>query len=287
MKHVYLASLATVLLMGHGITAVAADAPKAGAKATTEAPKAATSAPTKSGPGPTPARLPDGKPNWTGFWVPLNGLLDVYRGPSGLDGAARGVNAGPTHDPTMPPMKSPYKEQYDAAFEAAKKGPLPNKVALCYPVGMPGMMGMIYGMEILQTPNIYAITSEWQAESRRVWMDLKEHPPLEELDATYDGHSIGHWEGDVLVIDTVGLRPDVPFRAQLPYQHSEKTRIIERFSQPSPDILVNEMTIIDPDVFEKPWPRKFTYRYRPDWRLREYVCLENNRNVDEEGRQKF
>ena len=203
--------------------------------------------------GPTPARLPDGKPNWTGFWIPPGGLMDVYRGPSGLGGAPIGVNSGIIKDPTLPELKSPYKEQYEHSLAALAKGPVPDKVALCYPPGMPGMMGMIYGMEILQTPNIIAVTSEWQAASRRIWMDLKEHPPAEELDATYTGHSIGHWEGDVLVVDTVGLRPDVPFTHQIPYMHSSDTRIVERFHQTAPDTLVDELTVIDPAVFVKPW----------------------------------
>jgi len=272
------AGVAVVLLAG-------ACAPSMAAEAQQAAPSASASA--KPGPGPSPARLPDGKPNWTGFWVPPGGLLEVYRGPSGLEGAPAGTNAVFGRDPSMPAMKSPYKEKYEATLEALKQGPLPDKVVLCYPVGMPGMMSMIYGMEILQTPNEIAITSEWMAETRRIWMDLKEHPPFEELDPTYDGHSIGHWEGDVLVVDTVGLRPDVPFRHQIPYPHGERTQVVERFHQTRPDTLVDEMSIIDPDVFEAPWKKTYTYHYQPTLRIREYVCLDNNRNIDDEGRQKF
>jgi hypothetical protein len=237
--------------------------------------------------GPSPARLPDGKPNWTGFWVPPGGLMDSYRGPGGLDGAPIGANSGILKDPTLPEMKPPYKEQYEQTLTALAKGPVPDKVALCYPPGMPGMMNMIYGMEILQTPKIIALTSEWQAASRRIWMDLKDHPPTEELDDSYAGHSIGHWEGDILVVDTVGLRADVPFQHQVPYLHSSKTRIVERFRQTAPDTLVDEMTVIDPEVFVKPWVKTYTYKYRPNLRMEEYVCLDNNRNVDDEGRQKF
>ena len=80
-------------------------------------------------------------------------------------------------------------------------------------------------------------------------MDLKTHPPAEELDDTYAGHSIGHWEGDTLVVDTVGIREDVPLdRSRIP--HSPKVSLVERFSQFSPGVLVNEITIEDPEVFE-------------------------------------
>ena len=101
-------------------------------------------------------------------------------------------------------MKSPYKERYEALLKQAAAGTLPDPGALCLPQGMPGMMGAIYGMEILQTPKIIAISSEFKSGTRRIWMDEKTHPPADELDETFVGHSIGRWEGDVLVVDTVG-----------------------------------------------------------------------------------
>jgi hypothetical protein len=228
-----------------------------------------------------PARLPDGHPNWTGFWVPPGGMLEVYTGPSGVTGPGLGPNPNTTPRPRDdgPVLKSPYKEQLAEAQKKAAQGLLPDMLALCFPPGMPRMMGMIYGMEILQTPNIISITSEWQAETRRIWMDLKAHPPADELNPTYAGHSIGHWEGDTLVVDTVGVREDIPVdRAMTP--HSAKLRIVERFSQSKPGILTDEMTILDPDVTDTPQKQTKTYRYRPDLRLQEYNCLENNRNVD-------
>jgi hypothetical protein len=227
-----------------------------------------------------PARLPDGRPNWTGFWVLPGGMLDVYRGPSGVTGPGVGPNVN-TNQPRSdgPVLKSPYKERYAETLKKAAQGLIPDMLALCFPPGMPRMMGAIYGLEILQTPNIIAITSEWQAETRRIWMDLKEHPPADELDPTYAGHSIGHWEGDTLVVDTVGIREDLPIdRALTP--HSANMRIIERFSQSQPGVLTVEMTILDPEVTDTPQKQTRTYRYRPDLRLREDNCLENNRNVD-------
>lgn len=232
-----------------------------------------------------PARLPDGHPNWTGFWVPPGGLLDTYRGPSGIEGAPPNVNV-PVVRKDIPAMKSPYKEEYEATIKKALAGTVPDPVAACFPPGMPAMMGAVYGLEILQTPNIIAITSEWQAENRRIWMDLKKHPSGDDLDPSYAGNSIGHWEGDTLVVDTVGLRKDVSLDARyLP--HSDKTRLIERFSQAAPGVLVDNMTVEDPDVFVTPWKYRLVYVHKPDFRLQEYSCLDNNRNVDAEGRTAF
>ncbi len=234
---------------------------------------------------PQPARLPDGKPNWTGFWVPVGGLMEVYRGPSGVDGRNATANT-PQARRDIPPLKSPYKEAYEARMELAKKGPLPDPTALCYPLGMPRMMGMIYGMEFLQTPNVISITGEFNSTMRRIWMDLKEHPPEDELEDTYVGHSIGRWEGDTLVVDTVGVREDIPMD-QSGLRHGRKMRIVERFTHTTPGILQVEQTITDPDVFEGPWKQVRSFRHRPDLRLREFVCLENNRNVDDKGLPTF
>lgn len=241
----------------------------------------------KHGPGPSPARLPDGRPNWTGFWVPLGGLMEAYRGPSGVEGVPGGIAVNIPHaDPTAPEMKSPHKEELARLLAASARGEgLASKEALCYPPGMPKMMTMVYGMEILQTPKIIALTSEWDAASRRVWMDVKAHPPEEELEDTYVGDSIGHWEKDTLVVDTVGVRSDVSYFYGLSMDHG-KTHVIERIHQTAPDILVDELTLIDDDVFVKPWVKTYTYHYRPDLHIQEYVCLDNNRNVDSEGKAK-
>jgi hypothetical protein len=64
-------------------------------------------------------------------------------------------------------------------------------------------------------------------------------------------------------------------------------KIKERFTQVSPGVLVDEITIDDPDVFKEPWKYKMVYLHRPGLRLKEYVCLENNRNVDENGQAVF
>jgi hypothetical protein len=232
---------------------------------------------------PIPARLPTGHPNWTGFWVPLDGMLEVYRGPSGVTGTGipANVNTVPTARADGAVLKSPYKEQFAETQKKQAQGLIPDMTALCFPPGMPRMMGMIYGMEILQTPNIIAITSEWQSETRRVWLDEKTHPPADEIELTYAGHSIGRWEGDTLVVETRGIREDVPIdRALTP--HSPNMLIVERFTQSRPGILTNDMTIIDPELTDTPIKQVRNYRHRPEMRLREFNCLENNRNVDSE-----
>jgi len=234
---------------------------------------------------PSPKRLPDGKPNWTGFWVPVNGMLEHNIGLGGTD-PSKGPPLG-FHPPKYPELKSPYKEKL-AKFtaDANEKGRVEDNTSLCFPPGMPRMMGMIYGMELLQTPGQVTMTSEWQAASRRIWLNRSQHPPADELDPTYTGDSIGHWEGDRLIVDTVGVREDVPLNfGGLP--HSPDLHIREVFSSKVPGILDDEITIDDPTAFVASWTETQHYRYRPDLTIREYECLENNRNVGDKGQATF
>jgi len=140
------------------------------------------------------------------------------------------------------------------------------------------MMGGVYGLEILQSFGVIAITSEWGPYTRRIWMN-EEHPPVDEINPTFAGHSVGHWEGDTLVVDTIGLHEDYPLHnSGIP--HSANTRIVERFNMPKPGVMVLEISIIDPEVFVTPWEYSSTFKYEPDFRIQEYVCTENNRSIE-------
>jgi hypothetical protein len=238
--------------------------------------------------GPKPARLADGRPNWTGFWTPIGGLLDQNFGP-GAKARPPAATAGGAQVPRSPasPLKSPYKEKYEQILQDAAAGKVTyDPAGLCLPPGMPRMMGATYGLELLQTPSQVTITSEWQAESRRIWTDGRKHPNPDEALPTYSGHSIGHWDGDTLVVETVQTRADSLIdQSGLP--HSERMRIDERFSSPQPGVLTDQITITDPDVYTTPWSMTKRYRYRPDLNLQEYVCEENNRNVGSNGEPTF
>ena len=233
--------------------------------------------------GPKPARLPDGKPNMTGFWSPVGGLLDRNFGPGAEVAKPTGAQGAQIPRSPHSPLKSPYKEKYEAGLKDAAAGIVRyDPTGLCMPPGMPRMMGAIYGMELLQTAGQVTVTSEWQAASRRIWTDGTKHPPEDELLATFAGHSVGHWEGDTLVVDTVGVRDDVLIdQSGLPV--SDAQRITERIYLKEPGILVAEITVNDPKVFEAPWTHVRRYRHRPELRLQEFVCAENNRNVGSNG----
>ena len=237
---------------------------------------------------PARPRLPDGRPDWNGFWAVPGGLLDRNFGP-GFTADAK-APAGPPRPPPVDPltlMKPPYKARYEALLAKEKAGdPAADPTAVCFPPGMPRMMNMTYGMEILQTPMVLAITSEWGPATRRIWLDGRAHPPEDELDPTFSGHSVGRWEGDVLVVDTVGLRTDAVMN-QSGLMHSDKLRLVERIYEMQPGLLVDEITVIDPEVFSAEWKIVRGYGSKPELSLREYVCQDNNRNITEDGKPAF
>lgn len=198
---------------------------------------------------------------------------------------AAGVSLGQSFDPSTPPgepdkppLTPEYAEKFQAAIEARRKGtPFTDPTAACLPGGMPRMMGMRpFPMEILMTPGKVTIVAEWMSQVRHIYMDGRGHPEGSELEPTFNGHSIGRWEGDVLVVDTVGLREDTLI-SQQGLTHSDLTRVVERFRLKDGKF-ENEITIHDPKMLTRPWTVVKSYaRPPPGTRIREYVCAEGIR----------
>jgi hypothetical protein len=139
-------------------------------------------------------------------------------------------------------------------------------------------MTMTYPMEILMNELQVNIFAEWNGQTRRIYTDGRPLPPADEVEETYNGTSVGHWEGDVLVADTVGMRGDTNLESSgLP--HSEQVTAHERIWLDSDNVIKDEITLTDPKAFTRPWTvTKAYYRAKPGAELIEYVCLENQRN---------
>jgi hypothetical protein len=134
-----------------------------------------------------------------------------------------------------------------------------------------------YPLEILHTPGRITMIFEAESQVRRIFLDRGTHLPEEELDPSYNGDSIGRWEGDTLVVDTIGFNADTTVGRGLP--HSEKMRITERIRYIDADTIEDRMTIVDPEAFTRPIEQTIVYSKRPGWRIREYSCQENNRDA--------
>jgi hypothetical protein len=237
----------------------------------TPVPKAAHKAPTATD-WTALGKLPD----FTGVWeIPLGG--GAARGGAGAN--RTGGGRGPAVQPSLTPeYAAKAKAEVDARQAARAED---NLSANCLPPGMPGIMSQPYPIEVLMTPGQVTIVVEAYTQVRHIYTDGRPMP--EDPDPSFDGTSIGHWEGDTLIVETMGFEP-VPRGINFPY--SEKMKIVERFKLDDPDTLDVETTIQDPLALTKPFPmgNRIFKRHR-SWTISEYVCEENNRNfVDEKGK---
>ena len=119
------------------------------------------------------------------------------------------------------------------------------------------------------------IVIEAYSQWRQIFTDGRKHP--EDPDLTFNGHSIGHWEGDTLVVDTVGFTTDTAL-AGFGVKHSDKMHIVERMHLVDGDKLQIETTITDTEALTKPLTSTRVYGRHRDWTLAEYQCQQNNRN---------
>jgi hypothetical protein len=207
--------------------------------------------------------------------------------PRNITGAWEPMRGGPGAPPPTPiTPKAPYAAAWQARRaaqdEATKKGePLATLGSQCVPYGMPTMMSVAnYPVEILPTPGQVTIVTEAFSEVRRVYLD-RPQMTVEAVPPGYYGRSVGRWEGDTLVVDTIGIAPTVAGYQSLP--HSPQLRITERFKLASADVLQDQITLDDPVVLEKPVTYTLTYRRLPKYEMVEFVCDNNREFVDDKG----
>ena len=233
--------------------------------------KAGTGAPFPKGHYAALDKLPD----WGGIW-----LLSFNRPPG---------SGGPPAPPPAPPLKGKYLEDYNAWKKAVRdnSGVVKSSTSHCTPPGMPAIMSMFqYPYEFLFTPGRVTINQEAWMQTRHIWTDGRPH--ADDPDPTFMGDSVGHWEGDTLVADTIAIKDTVPLATVA--GHSDKLHVVERIhlKPGDPDTLVNEITVEDPDALEHPYTTQVTYRRDRYGALLEFECAENDRNpVDEKGDTTF
>jgi hypothetical protein len=217
-----------------------------------------------------------------GHYAALNALPD-WGGVWTLEFPAPGAKR------ERPQLKGKYLEDYQAWQKEVESthGQVPHKGSYCTPPGMPGIMGVgQYPIEFLFTPGRVTIHHEAWMQWRNVFTDGRPHPP--DLDPTFYGDSIGHWDGGTLVVDTIGIKTTTALGMGM--EHSDKLHIIERIhlADHDPNTLIDDMTLEDPDALEKPWRTSYTFHRSRDQNLLEFICAENDRNpVDAEGKTGF
>lgn len=214
------------------------------------------------------AKLPD----FTGVWeVPLGG--PARSSSSSTPSARTGFPPRP-HLPLTPEWAAKVK-----ALEAS--APQDTGSANCLPPGMPGIMGEPYPMEFLLTPGQVTIVIEAFSMVRHIYTDGRPMPS--DPDPSFFGTSIGHWEGDTLVVESEAFSPDTKIDMMTP--HSDKMKILERFHLVDPNTMNIETTITDPVALTEPYTTNRILKRHRDWTIDEYICEEDNQNyVDSNGK---
>ena len=146
----------------------------------------------------------------------------------------------------------------------------------CLPPGVPGITEWPYPFQIVQKPGQVVILYEGDHFFRVIPTDGSTHPG--DLDPTWMGNSVGHWEGDTLVVDVTGFN-DKGYIED--YRHTTALRVIERYRRVAYDRISYQATIEDPNVFAAPWTIAGTLDLHPEWQIQEYVCEDNNKDYKE------
>jgi hypothetical protein len=200
-------------------------------------------------PGPVP-KMPDGKPDLSGVWY-----------------------APRTVDPGIPAML-PWAEKLTK--ERTESHSKMDPEARCLPAGVPRMNPFPY--KFVQTPTLLVMLFEGNIHSyRQVFLDGRGHP--KDLEPTWYGDSIGKWDGDTLVVDSIGFNDKFWF-GFAGHPHTEQLHVIERYHRRDLGNLDIDITIEDPGAYTKPWLIKRSSALMVNYELQEYICNENNQDVE-------
>jgi hypothetical protein len=243
-------------------------------------------APAAARPATPPATASTGaKPNFAGVYYPAQaggGAPPPARRPN--EPLPPPTRSSPTSDgsqgrgPDAPKLTPEYLAKWNVIAASRIGGSYEyDNVANCLPPGMPAMMSMGYGMEIMQDEQKITFFSEHQDALRRVYLDGRKPSQQVLDDPTYAGYSTGRWEGDTLVVDTVALSDKSFIDGSSP--HSDRMTVRERIRFAEPGLLENQITVNDPLALTEPWQvvRRYRKAEYPNDELREFACAEGLR----------
>ncbi len=220
-------------------------------------------------------RMPDGKPNLNGIWQAMNTAnwdLEEHSARGGLVVALGAIGAEPGGSGVVDGGAIPYlpgaRERKQANFEARLSA---DPEVKCYLPGIPRAAYMPYPFQILHSAEAIFFAYEYDGAVRNIYLKDPGPAPTD----SWMGQSVGHWEGNTLVIDVTGL-DERTWLDRAGNFHSDALHVVERYTPLTPDVLSYEATIEDPKVFSRPWKiRMPLYRHlEKNARLMEFKCVE-------------
>jgi len=236
-------------------------------------PRLANGKPDLAAPAP---RTPDGKPDLSGVWrVPPAGCSIEQVGPGSCPDYTGGTEFGniAAHLNTELPYQPWAAELVKKRSEGMGKD---DPVALCQPAGAMRLHTYPPFRKVVQNPGLIIILSERDVTFRQIFTDGRPLP--KDPNPSFNGYSVGRWEGDTLIVQTVGFRDDIWLdRKGNPL--TDAATMTERFRRVDVGNLEIEITIDDPKAYTKPWTVKLHQLLVPDTDLLEYFCQENEKDA--------
>jgi hypothetical protein len=219
----------------------------------------------------------DKLPDWSGVWSMMGGTV--------FDRATQ-TGAGGAIDPGVrehPPYNAEYEKKYLAHLALRDKDRYPDVITNCgVPAGFPRILNLPDAYEFVVRPDVFYIIAENGGNTMRVYTDGRRLPAKEDTWGTYTGVSAGHWEGDTLVWETIGLKGGRDNDSHLDRTGlilSDEAKITTRMRKINENTLEAKMVIEDPKALTKPWNVTKQFRKgKPGLFLYDYGCAENQRN---------
>ena len=208
-----------------------------------------------------PPRLPNGRIDLRGIWMPND---NRYIRDLALD-------IGDDNVPYRPWARRLFDERKDGAHSRE------DPDAHCLPQGIPKLGWVSYPWKLIETPNAIAILHETFTFWRQIFTDGRKVDP--NATPTWMGYSTGHWEGDTFVVETTGFNGKA-WLDQLGRPTTDQLRVTERFTRTHFGHLRIDVTIDDPGAYTAPWSASQVVHLRPGWEPLEFICLENNKDVE-------
>ncbi len=219
-------------------------------------PRTADGKPDLSAPAP---RTPDGKPDLSGIWMPPSGY--VFNIATGMK---------PEDVPFQPWAADLYKAR---RANLSKDDP----VGHCIMAGVPRADAVPYPFKIINSPGMVVILYEAVHGYRQIFLDGRQFP--KDPNPTWMGYSIGHWEGDTLAVETTGFN-NKGWLDNDGRPATDALHVTERFHRKDVGHMDLDITIDDPNAYTRPWVVHEPFKLLPDTELLEYVCNENNKDLE-------
>src|SRR6266850_2579372 len=217
-------------------------------------------------------RLPDGKPDLNGYWA---------GGPGGLANIRTAITeVGGQPAPQNPAERIPYQPAAAAKAEANQKNMFEEPELHCFLSGVPSQTYRQFGFQIIQTPGYMLTVNEFMGAVRHIPTDGRPHIP--ENIKLFNGDSVGHWEGDTLVVETTNNN-DRTWLDNYGNAHSDALIVLEKWTPVDANNIQYEATLTDPKTYTAPFKIAGTYRRAqlndPTYEQMEFACIEGNEDI--------